>query len=89
MRLGLDGGSPLRTFTVERTAYEISYRQVTWRHRIFQALVLTQTLLLPPRVFYRLRRWYAERGLAKLRAWTGNPIPVLQMTQRKPEARTR
>ncbi len=89
MRLGLDGGSPLRTFTVERTAYEISYRQVTWRHRIFQALILTQTLLLPPRVFYRLRRWYAERGLSKLRAWTGNPIPVLQMTQRRPEARTR
>jgi glycosyltransferase involved in cell wall biosynthesis len=85
MRLGLDGGSPLRTFTVERTAYQISYREVTWRHRLFHAVVLAETLLLPPRVFYRLRRWYAERGLSRLRGWTGSPIPVLQITERRPE----
>jgi glycosyltransferase involved in cell wall biosynthesis len=84
MSLGLYGGTPWRTFTVERTAYKISYRKVTWRHRLFQAFVLTHTLLLPPRVFYRLRRWYAEKGMAKLRAWTGNPVPVLQITERRP-----
>jgi hypothetical protein len=84
MRLGLDGGSPLRTFTVERAAYEIAYREVTWRYRIFHVFVLAQTLLLPPRVFYRLRRWYSERGLSKLRGWTGNPVSVLQIVERRP-----
>jgi len=84
MRLGLDGGSSLRTFAVERTAYEIAYRQVTWRHRLFQAFVLAQTLFLPPRLFYRLRRWYSEKGLHRLRGWTGNPVPVVQMIERRP-----
>jgi glycosyltransferase involved in cell wall biosynthesis len=84
MRLSLDGGSPLRTFTVERAAYEIAYREVTWGYRIFHALVLAQTLLLPPRVFYRLRRWYAERGLSKLRSWTGSPVPAVQIVERRP-----
>lgn len=84
-RLSLDGGSPLRTFTVERTAYDIAYREVTWRYRIFQALVLAQTLLLPPRVFYRLRRWYSEKGLSRLRGWTGSPVPALQIDERRPE----
>jgi glycosyltransferase involved in cell wall biosynthesis len=85
MRLGLDGGSPLRTFMVERTACEIAYSKVTWRYRLFKALVLTQTLLLPPRIFYRLRRWYAERGLSRLRGWTGSPVPALQIVERRPE----
>jgi hypothetical protein len=84
MRLGLDGGSSLRTFAVERTAYEIAYRKVTWRHKLFQAFVLAQTLLLPPRLFYRLRRWYSEKGLHRLRGWTGNPVPVIQMVERRP-----
>jgi glycosyltransferase involved in cell wall biosynthesis len=84
-RLGLDGGSPLCTFNVERTAYEIAYRHVTWRHRLFQTFVLAQTLLLPPRLFYRLRRWYAEKGLSRFRRWTGNPLPVVEMIERRPE----
>jgi hypothetical protein len=81
----LDGGSPLRTFNVERTAYEIAYRDVTWRHRLFQTLVLAQTLLLPPRLFYRLRRWYAEKGLSRFRKWTGEPVRVVEMIERRPE----
>lgn len=85
MRLGLDGGSPLQTFMVERTAYRVLYREVTWRHRLFHALVLMHTLLLPPRVFYRLRRWYGEKRLSRLRRWTGDPVPVVQMYERRPD----
>ena len=85
-RLGLDGGSPLRTFKVERTAYKIAYSSVTWRHRLFQAFVLGQTLLLPPRLFYRLRRWYSEKGLSRLRSWTGSPVPALQIDERRPQS---
>jgi glycosyltransferase involved in cell wall biosynthesis len=87
MRLSLEGGSPLRTFAVERCAYRDSYRQVTWRYRLFQALVLMQTLLLPPQLFYRLRRWYSEKGLSRLRSWTGNPVPVVQIIEHRPDGR--
>jgi glycosyltransferase involved in cell wall biosynthesis len=84
-RLGLDGGSPVRTFAVERTAYRLAYSEVTWRHRLFQSFVLTLTLALPPRFFYRGRRWYAEKGLSRLRRWTGKPVPVVPMIEHRPE----
>ena len=89
MRLSLNGGSPLRTFRVERLAYGTTYSKVTLRHSLFHKLVLLQSLLLPPRMFYRLRRIYAETGLAKLRGWTGSPIPAVQLVNRRPEPGSR
>jgi glycosyltransferase involved in cell wall biosynthesis len=85
MRLSLDGGSPLETFTVERASYQLAYRDLTWQYRLFKALVLAQTLVLPPRFFYRLRRWYSEKWLSRLRSWTGNPAATVQMIERRPE----
>ena len=84
IRLSLDGGSPLEVFSVERAAFKASYHKVTWRYRLFSAFVLLQTLLLPPRVFYRLRRWYAEKGLSRFRSWTGEPTPAVQVVERRP-----
>ena len=84
MHLSLDGGSPLKAFSVERAAFNVSYRKVTWRYRMFRAFVLMQTLLLPPRVFYRIRRWYAMKGLSRLRGWTGEPAPAVQIVERRP-----
>lgn len=83
-RLSLDGGSSLRTFAVERAAYGMIFRKVTWRHKLFQSFVLAQTLLLPPKVFYKLRRWYSEKGLSKYRVWTGNPVPVVKLIEQRP-----
>ena len=84
MRLSLDGGNPFETFSVERAAFKAAYREVTWRYRLFRVFVLMQTLLLPPRVFYRYRRWYTEKGLSRLRSWTGEPVPVVQIVERRP-----
>ncbi len=84
IRLSLDGGSPLEAFSVERAAFKASYHKVTWRYRVFRAFVLLQTLLLPPRVFYRLRRWYTEKGLSRFRGWTGEPTPAIQAVERRP-----
>ncbi len=84
MRLSLDGGNPFETFSVERAAFKAAYRDVTWRYRLFRAFVLMQTLLLPPRVFYRFRRWYSEKSLSRLRSWTGEPVPVVQIVERRP-----
>jgi glycosyltransferase involved in cell wall biosynthesis len=84
IRLSLDGGSPLETFSVERAASKAAYNKVTWRYRLFRAFVLLQTLLLPPRVFYRLRRWYMEKDLSRFRRWTGEPTPAVQIVERRP-----
>jgi glycosyltransferase involved in cell wall biosynthesis len=84
IRLSLDGGSPLEVFSLERAAFDAAYHSVTWRYQFFRAFVLLQTLLLPPRVFYRLRRWYAEKGLSRFRSWTGEPTPAVQVVERRP-----
>lgn len=85
IRLSLDGGSRLEVFSIERAAFNASYQKVTWRYQLFRACVLLQTLLLPPRVFYRLRRWYTEKGLSRFRSWTGKPTPAVQLVERRPE----
>jgi glycosyltransferase involved in cell wall biosynthesis len=85
IRLSLDGGSPLETFSVERAASKAAYHKVSMRYRFFRAFVLLQTLILPPRLFYRLRRWYSERGLSRFRSWTGEPVPAVQVVERRPE----
>jgi glycosyltransferase involved in cell wall biosynthesis len=84
IRLSLDGGSPLEAFSVERAAFKASYHKVTWRYRLFRAFVLLQTLLLPPRLFYRLRRWYTDKGLSRFRGWTGEPTRTVQVVERRP-----
>ncbi len=83
-RLSLDGGSPLNVFVIERAAFKASYHKVTLRYWLFQSFVLLQTLLLPPRVFYRLRRWYTEKGLSRFRGWTGEPAPAVHVIERRP-----
>lgn len=85
LRLSLDGGSPLRAFIVERAAFKASYQTVSWRYRVFRVFVLLPTLLLPPRLFYRLRRWYAEKGLSRFRSWTGEPASAVTLVERRPE----
>lgn len=84
IRLSLDGGSRLDTFLVERSAFKAAYGSVTWRYRMFRACVLLQALIFPPRVFYRLRRWYADKGLSRYRSWTGKPVPRVQVIERRP-----
>ena len=84
IRLSLDGGSHLEAFSVERAAFKAAYSTVTWRYQFFRAFVLLQTLLLPPRVFYRLRRWYTDKGLSRLRSWTGEPTRTVQVVERRP-----
>ena len=83
IRLGLDGGSPFETFQVERAAYRLAYKDVSIRYRLFQALVLALSLLLRPRQFYRLRQWYADKGLRRLRRIVGEPTPAAPLVERR------
>ena len=85
IRLWLDSGSRWQAFRVEQTDYRLSYRTAGIGYRAFKTFVLSLTLALPPRNFYRLRRWYSARDLRKLRRWVGEPIPANRII----ESRTR
>jgi len=83
MKLSMDGGKPWQTFAVERSAFGLAYTDVSFGYRIFKWFVLGLTLVTPPRYFYRLRRWYAAKGLRRLRSVLGEPKvagPTIQKT---------
>jgi glycosyltransferase involved in cell wall biosynthesis len=56
-RLSAGGGTRRETYEVERRAYELrDGRSSPWRE-----MILRLALVLPPRHFYRLQRWYGQR----------------------------
>ena len=84
-RLGLtlNGGKPWQTFRVERKDFELAYKDAGYGYRLFKAAVLALTLVLPPRQFYRLKQWYAAKGLRKLRRLVGEPTPAAPIVERR------
>jgi glycosyltransferase involved in cell wall biosynthesis len=75
MRLSLDGGYPWETFQAELQEFRIAYKTTSTAYRIFKYLSLGTTLLVSPRLFYRLRDWYSTSGFRKIRGVLGEPIP--------------
>ena len=62
------GGSPLKTFRTEMRAFAAERTNAGAGYRLFKyAVTGGATLLLSPRVFYRLRDWYARENLGRLR----------------------
>jgi glycosyltransferase involved in cell wall biosynthesis len=82
-RLALSGGWSWETVAVEREAFRESYRNASRGYRVFQLAVLCVAGLLPPRLFYRLRRLYAEHNLARFRATIGDATPTSSGITRK------
>lgn len=76
MKLILDGGMPWETYRLERTVFRLAYRQTTPGYRVWKEMALAVTLCMPPRWFYRLRDWYAERNLRRFRGAVGEPVPA-------------
>jgi glycosyltransferase involved in cell wall biosynthesis len=74
-RLVLDGGWSWETYRVERADLGHSYARLGMGYRVFKELSLATTLLMPPRAFYRLRRWYTSKGLRRWRRFFGEPAP--------------
>ena len=60
--------------SAERAAYHLSYAGASFGYKIFKALVLGLALMMPPRRFYQLKRWYAESGFRQYREKLGNPV---------------
>jgi glycosyltransferase involved in cell wall biosynthesis len=76
LRLVLEGGLPWETFQLERKYFRCAYRNYTAAYAAFKWLVLTSTLLMPPRFFYKAKKWYAEHNLRRFRKVLGEPVPV-------------
>jgi GT2 family glycosyltransferase len=83
LRLSLDGGKPWETLRVERADFGFAYREASAGYHIFKTLVFGLTLILPPRRFYRLREWYAARGLRRVRQLVGEPVPAAPILEHK------
>lgn len=79
LRLSLGEGWAWETFRVEREANRQAYRDASFGYHLFHSAVLGAAAVLPPATFYRLHRWYAKRGLARMRQIVGSaqPIPSL------------
>ena len=73
-QLARNGGSPWRTFQLERAFYRWTYGQTSLGYKLFNALTLGLTLCMPPRRFYQLKQWYAERGIRRYREKLGNAV---------------
>jgi hypothetical protein len=76
MKLNLDGGMPWETYRLERALFRLAYRKTTPGYRAWKEIALAVTLCMPPRWFYRLRDWYAERNLRRFRGAVGEPVPA-------------
>ena len=86
--LARQGGNPWRTFQAERAAYHSMYSNPTIGYKLFKALVLGITLVLPPRRFYQLKQWYAKRGFRRLREEIGKAVPAGTIGVRRVQAST-
>lgn len=80
--LALGKGWPWDTVRVEREAGQQAYRDATFGYLLFHAAVLGAAALLPPALFYRMRRWYTKSGLARARQIVGSPKPIPSLVVR-------
>jgi hypothetical protein len=73
LRLTVEGGMPLETFRIESEASRLAYQRFSIGYRLFHSMVMALTLILPPKWFYRLRDWYADKELHRFREFFGKP----------------
>lgn len=73
LRLQLEGGSRWEVLQLERATNDSFARRAPLGYRIFKMIALLLTLVLPSKQFFRLKNWYAESGLRRVRQWIGNP----------------
>ena len=89
LRLSLGEGWPWETVRVEREANHQAYRGSSLGYHLFHFAVLGAAAVLPPATFYRLRRWYTKRGLARTRQIVGSAQPIPSLAVRTARAHER
>ena len=89
LRLSLGNGWPWETIRVEREANRQNYRGASFGYHLFHGAVLGAAAVLPPATFYRLHRWYAKRGLARMRQFIGSAQHIPSLAVRTARAHER
>jgi glycosyltransferase involved in cell wall biosynthesis len=85
MRLGLDGGMPWETYRIEKAAYHYGYSDRPIGYRLFKALVLGASLVLPPRSFYKVHHWYGSNQFQRFRDLIGKPTAAAPIIEQRPK----
>lgn len=83
LKLMLDGGRTWDTFQVERAQFRLAYNKTSVAYRMFKAIVLAFTLVLPPRTFYVLRNWYGRSNWRQWRGALGEPTARAEISNLK------
>lgn len=83
LALLVQGGSPWETFRVERAEFRLAYQNPDVGYRLFKGFALLLTLLMPPRVFYRLREWYSAHNLQRFRERIGRAASTVPEAVRR------
>ncbi|MCU1343651.1 MAG: glucosyl transferase [Candidatus Acidoferrum typicum] len=83
LRLSVRGGCPWETFRVEQQAWNLRFDRCSLGYRIFQAMVLGVALIMPPRVFYRMKTSYTDSGLHRIRRVIARAVPTKSLVVRK------
>jgi hypothetical protein len=73
LRLQLMGGSRREVLRLERARDDLFNRTAPLSYRIFKQVVLLLALMLPSKQFFRLKNWYSESGLRRVRKWIADP----------------
>jgi hypothetical protein len=73
--LSLGEGSRWRTFQLETKAFRLYQKSGSLGYTLFRGLASTLMLVLPPRRYYELRRWYSQHGLNRFRNLLGAAEP--------------
>jgi len=83
LRLRVKGGWSWEMFRAERATARYSYASSSLGYRAFKTFSLALSLVLPPKTYCRLKRWYGARGLRRYRAMLGEPTPAGQTVERR------
>jgi len=81
--LSIDGGFPWETVITEFAMYRILHERASWAQWIFKCASLLPGLVLPPRLFYRARRWVAANKFYLRARKSLLPIPQPEHTVRQ------
>jgi glycosyltransferase involved in cell wall biosynthesis len=83
LRLMLDSGWPWETFQAEKSLYDVNHPDAPLSHRIFKSLVLSMSLFVPPRQYYRTQQAISQSSLYQRlrRSWL--PVPEMQHIQKQ------
>ncbi|HTQ61002.1 MAG TPA: glycosyltransferase family A protein [Candidatus Solibacter sp.] len=81
IKLALDGGMPWETYRVEQAEFHLAYQHITAGYRLYKQLSLLLALILPPRLYYRVRAMYAASNVRHLRSWLGEPRPKAEVRE--------